>query len=110
MKIDFSAFSQPTFDITFRDDAHTTLHVLLPTRGELKALQARFKAIKSGKEGSDPFDEMVALAVRIISKNTERRTVTIEEVTGPLKLNDFELIGIVTKYFAFISEVTLEKN
>lgn len=110
--LDLNNLKVPVLEITFTDDARTTIHVTAPTEALVDEMESWVKnglePLSSGDRAS--IDIAFDLSARLLSCNKERLAITPDELHGKYNVDIWALIAILTAYTEFISDIKNEKN
>jgi hypothetical protein len=98
-------------DLTLRDDAHTVVHLDIPTEAlvnELQNMLPELEKIKTGDRSS--VDMIYDLAARLINCNSDFIKVTGQELLTKYRMNLLVTLAFFNSYMGFISELNNQKN
>lgn len=110
--LDLNTLKVPVLELTFTDEARTTLHVNAPTEALVNEME---NWVKDGLETLAAGDKTSVetaydLIARLLSCNQEGLELTAEDLRGKYKVDLWLLIPLVKAYGEFISEIKNEKN
>ena len=111
--LDLNNVERSVMDLTFMDEARTTLTLKIPTEdlvNELENMGPELAKMKTGDR--DAVDLIYGLAARLISCNRDFVEVTAAELRDKKKYRmDLEsLLIFVSNYMDFISSIANQKN
>lgn len=109
--LDLTTVERPTLELILNDDAHTKLHLTLPTEGMVQELQGVGKQLGKAQKGNT---EGVAIAydltARLMSCNRDGVTVTVDDLRGKYRFDLETLFIFYGAYLEFINEIKNAKN
>ena len=81
-KIDFNSIIKPTIELTLRDEAHTVVHVTVPSTGLVEKLMANADQLRAAVDGTnaEAIKAVFTLAAELINFNLDGLRVTAEEL------------------------------
>jgi hypothetical protein len=102
-ELNFNTIQRPELLLTMEDEAHTQLHVGAPTAGLVEELQA-----KAGR--SESYEAMLDLFARLISRNRENITVTVDELKDKYNFDYTDAVAFFGVYIDFVKDIKKIKN
>lgn len=115
-KFSFRQEKTPSWEIELNDDAHTILHVTIPTKGlfsMLKGLMARLDNVSDSAKGRDVetiVEEIYDVGAELMSRNEESITVTGAELDEKYGVSLEYLLKFFHGYVEFVNDYTNSKN
>ena len=109
---DFSAFNQPTMEVTLKGEEPVVLHVTTPSEYMIEQLLAAgddiaaLKCAKNIEAVRWAFD----FGAKLLSCNTAGLQVTAEDLRDKYHVGTIALVSFFAAYMDFISEITNAKN
>lgn len=110
--LNFNAIQQPTWPVTLKDEAQTTVNLTAPTTGLLDRLIAMAPELQEVAEAKDgrTIQACYGLVAEVMSCNLDGFTFTAEELRDKYKMTFMDLLVFVKCYFEFIDEIKNAKN
>lgn len=111
--LDFNAIERPTLDVTMRDEAHTVLHISVPTEAfveEMESLSPTIDKMKKGGNTRELFKALFEFFAKVLSHNEDGLEVTADDLRKVYKLTLVDLLALYGEYMAFIEELQSAKN
>lgn len=111
-KIDFNSIIKPTIELTLRDEAHTVVHVTVPSEGLVEKLMANADQLRKAVDGTnaEAIKAVFTLAAELINFNLDGIRVTAEELRDKYNLTLFDIILFAQVYLQFLEEIKQAKN
>lgn len=109
--LDLNSVQSSFMDLTLRDDAHTVVHLDIPTEAlvnELQNMGPELKKMETGDRSS--VDMIYDLAARLINCNSDFIKVTGEELRTKYRMNLVVMLTFFNSYMGFIKELSNQKN
>lgn len=110
--LDFNALTQPTWQITLKDDAHTVVNITAPTVDMVERLIAAGPELTEASNTKDgrTIQAVYALTAEIMNCNDDGYTFTAEELRDKYRLTLLDVFRLHAGYMEFIQEVQNAKN
>lgn len=110
--LNFNTIQQPTWPVTLKDEAQTTVTLTAPTVDlvdRLTAMAPELKEVADAKDGK-AVKACYELIAEIMGCNTDGFKFTAEELRYQYKMAFMDLLIFVKCYFEFIDEIENAKN
>lgn len=110
--IDLNALEQPTLELTFRDEAKTTFHLIYPTEKLVERFVSASGEIKKVAKDKKPesIKALYELLAEIVSCNLDGFVVSAEELRDKYRVGFLDLTVVFKAYLDFINELNEVKN
>lgn len=110
--LDLNNLVIPTLDLTFADEARTTIHVTAPSEGLVSEMEGWVRSGLGPLAQGDRASVELAydLVARLLSCNKECLAICADDLRVKYNVDLLSLIAVVTAYMDFISEIKNEKN
>lgn len=110
--LDFNALTQPTWQITLKDDAHTAVNLAAPTVDLVERLIAAEPELSEAAKTKDgrTIRAVYALTAEIMNCNDDGYTFTAEELRDKYRLTLLDVFRLHAGYMEFIQEMQNAKN
>lgn len=110
MELDFRAIQQPTLKLTFENG--DVIHVLQPTQGMLRRLQAMQQEYANIRKMPDTqaIHKLYDLFAELMSNNEENITLTGKDLNVKYHLKTYHLTAFQQKFIAFVQSIANAKN
>lgn len=109
--LDLNGVQHSFMDLTLRDDAHTVVHLDIPTEGLVNELQNMGPELKKMETGDRSAVDMIYdLAARLINCNFDFFKVTGQELRTKYGMNLVVMLVFFNTYMGYITELTNQKN
>lgn len=110
--LNFNDIQQPTWAVTLRDEAQTTVNLVAPTVELIDKLTAMAPSLREVAESKDGRAVRACYEViaEVISCNEDGFTFTAEELRDRYKMKFLDILTLTNGYFEFIAEIKDAKN
>lgn len=109
---DFNAIEQPTWPVTLRDAAKTTVNLTTPTVDLVDRFLAMTPELENAAKTKDgnTIRAIYNLVAEIMNCNADGFTFTAEELRDVYKLTLLDVFRFVSGYLEFVHEMQNAKN
>jgi hypothetical protein len=110
--LDLNNLVIPTLDLTFADEARTTIHVTAPSEGLVSEMEGWVRSglgpLAQGDRAS--VETAYDMTARLLSCNKECMSITATDLKDKYNVDLLSLVAVLKAYTEFISEIKNEKN
>jgi hypothetical protein len=110
--LNFNSIQQPTWDVTLRDEAQTTVHLSAPSVDLVDRLVAMAPDLEEAAKTKDGKSVRASyeLVAEVMSCNEDSITFTAESLRDTYKMTFVDLLVLFKGYMEFIAEIKDAKN
>lgn len=110
--LDFNALTQPTWQITLKDDAHTVVNLSAPTVDLLERLIAAEPGMNEAAKTKDGrvIRAVFELTAEVMNCNDDGFTFTAEELRDKYRMTLLDVFRLHAGYMEFVQEIQNAKN
>lgn len=110
--LDFNALTQPTWQITLKDDERTIVNMAAPTVDLVERLIAAEPELSEAAKTKDgrTIRAVYELTAEIMNCNADGYAFTAEELRGKYRLTLLDVFRLHAGYMEFIQEMQNAKN
>lgn len=110
--LDFNALTQPTWQITLRDDDHTVVNLVTPTVDLVERLIAAEPEMTEAAKTKDgrTIKALFEFTAELMNCNEDGYVFTAEELRDKYKMKLLDVIRLHAGYMEFIQEMQNAKN